>query len=643
MINYKRNRHQQSQGGIHPEIQISKNLREVLYLVKKTTSLPKFLSYLLLLLFLPYLAFAQNDETERYRIFIDLLHVEENTVSVTVYPPPIKKDFATYVVPTTSYGGYDNAPLHKLLKSFAAFDEKGNELPFEYASQSEITIRHARALHHIEYRVKSANSVKNMDFYQARLNNINANENYIINHNGFYGYFYGHFDVPFEVNVLKPPTFFGASALPPVQSNDTLDVFETPNYFSLFENPIMYCQPDTISFQHQQTHIRVAVYSETGKVKAKQLYYLLKSLVPQLADFMGKLPVNDYAFIMYFAERKNEPLKLSQYGGLMCSSSSFYVLPEVGDFRKLRKMLLRIASHEFLHLLTPYQVSSEKTRYAGFGNTDMSAHLWLYEGATEYFTLQVLLRNGYLSEKEFLRELGKKIGLANRSRPFSLTQASRHIFRKKKHDTYDAIYHKGTVAAMLLDLELTTQSKGKLHFRDVMLQLAQRNAYFDDDALFDEITALSYPNISGFFDDFVDGRKQPPYNRFLNRLGLKYYPSKPVIIGSYGNFKLLPDFEKGRLIVKSAEGNVMGLLPHDLLLRINGSELTTGNMSEFSDLLFRPQANDELTLEVERKGEIVTLKAKAEALERVAKHTILPLPDVSEDILELREQWLYGK
>jgi predicted metalloprotease with PDZ domain len=61
------------------------------------------------------------------------------------------------------------------------------------------------------------------------------------------------------------------------------------------------------------------------------------------------------------------------------------VLPELMPKEELVKSMMDVVSHEFFHIVTPLSIHSKEIQYFDYNNPKMSAHLWMYEGVTEYF------------------------------------------------------------------------------------------------------------------------------------------------------------------------------------------------------------------------------------------------------------------
>ena len=90
----------------------------------------------------------------------------------------------------------------------------------------------------------------------------------MINTHGFVGYFQDKKDLPYQVTITHPETLWGATSMIDTDASKSKDVFNTPRYAELVENPIMYAKPDYTTFNVNGMDIQIAVYSPSGKVTA---------------------------------------------------------------------------------------------------------------------------------------------------------------------------------------------------------------------------------------------------------------------------------------------------------------------------------------------------------------------------------------
>ena len=69
---------------------------------------------------------------------------------------------------------------------------------------------------------------------------------------------------------------------------------------------------------------------------------------------------------------------------------------------QLSSFVVRVAAHEFFHIVTPLNIHSKEIGDFDFINPKMSKHLWMYEGVTEYFAGHVKVYGGMQTTQEYL-------------------------------------------------------------------------------------------------------------------------------------------------------------------------------------------------------------------------------------------------
>ncbi|MEZ4888250.1 MAG: hypothetical protein R3E32_26205 [Chitinophagales bacterium] len=575
---------------------------------------------------------------QRYQITIHLNDQPNTSIKVSVIPPKIEAKFATYVFPSGEFGTQSSVPIQARLERFEPLDEYGKILPFKYVQNDGIEISKAHKLKRIDYWLKP-------DFPSVSKSKTPA---YLISHRGFYAYFHGLHQLPFEVSIEKPKHLYGATSLKAKAKSDSVDVFEVKNYLDLFKNPILYAKPDTISFSLKgNTRIHIAAYSESGNITTRTLYYDLKKVVQSVADFMGDLPLSEYTFVLYFADPSLAANSgLAQYGGLMCGSSSFYLLPEIKNGKSLKKIVQRIASHELLHLLTPYSLHSEKVHLAGFGHREMSKHLWLYEGVTEYFTLLSMLRSELMDEQTFFAEISKKLKMTDAFSKRSLTNMSEYIFAEKNQNKHAYLYQQGALVAFALDIEIQRLTNGKTSLLAIIRQLAAKygvHQSFEEENLFDEIVRLSHPQIADFIAQYIEGKKRVPFSQLAASIGMSYLEEYIEEAGTFGRFSVFPDYKKGQIRFHKVLQNELNIADGDVIVTIDNTPIQTSNINDYLPQLYDPLPRTSMQLVVLRNGTRTKLQGISAPIFRRYRHwwgeSRMPLKEEKN----LKESVLYGK
>lgn len=607
-----------------------------------------------LLLFLNLAASGQ----EKYQITVDLISVSSDRVKVTINTPAISDKEIRYIMPAVIPGSYSIKDFGRFVSDFTAVTKDGEYLRVRLEGNNTFVMRNRRGapLSKIEYYVsdtwdmeKTSEKMTKEEFnfiFQPGGTNIDAGKNYVINHQGFYGYLDGHKMLPYEITYLKSEKLFASTALDVVRETNGRDVVKAANYVKLVDNPIMFSQADTVSFYSSNTHISISVFSENKAVSSYKIKQMLTPLSRALATFFNKkLPVDKYHFIFYFAGYKNSPVtKYGGFGALEHSYSSFYFLPEVPDELYLRNMVLSVVAHEFLHILTPLNIHSEEIEDFDFINPQMSQHLWMYEGVTEYLANLVQVRDSLISDSQFIDEMETKILNSKKYPDVSFTEMSKNILKKKYSGMYSNVYEKGALIGFLLDIRLHELSKGSMGLKDVMMKLSDKygpDRPFKDDQLIPEIVSITYPEIKDFFSNYVSGSKPLPYDDYFSKLGWKFHVNKIDTVATFGNFGLIFNQVDSKFIVSRTDSsNAFGFTNGDEIIEVDGVTITSENYNEALSPLFKPVAEKNVAVRFFSSGEEKKLAVSPALVTLRKKFVIEDDPGASQDQIFLRKKML---
>jgi predicted metalloprotease with PDZ domain len=236
-----------------------------------------------LFLALSSLLIAQN----QYQYQVDLINVSKDQVKVSLSPPRMDKDELVFIMPRVIPGSYSIKDYGRFIKQFTAYDKNGKKLKTKQKNTNEFYIYDAQAINKIEYLVNDTwdDKDKKKFVFQPGGSNIEAGLNYVINPHCFFGYFDGFKMNPFQIEVKKPSEMYGSGNLTKSSKDNITDIIVAPNYVFLADNPMMYCVPDTTSFQVAAANIHISVYSVNGIVKSKKVAEYLQPVAGALKEF----------------------------------------------------------------------------------------------------------------------------------------------------------------------------------------------------------------------------------------------------------------------------------------------------------------------------------------------------------------------
>ncbi len=607
-----------------------------------------------------------------YQYTLDLTKVVDDKVFVELSSPKISTPTITFYLPKIIPGTYAIADYGRFVSEFKAVDKKGKNLTVSKIDENSWKISGATSLSKISYWIEDSFDTKQdgPEVFWPAGTNIEAGSNFVINSSGFFGYFEGMKKIPFELNIIRPTEFIGATGLVPTQSNLTLesaklekksndnskrvDRYQTGNYDELVDSPLMYNKADTAVIKVANTEVLIGVYSPTGKINAKEISENIKEVLLAQKDFLGgKLPVDKYAFIFYFT---TEPVM--SYGALEHSYSSLYFMPEM-TIEDMQQQLRDFAAHEFFHIVTPLTIHSKEIGDFDFNDPKMSQHLWMYEGVTEYFAGNVQVKYNLISPEAYLEILMEKMITADQfpdDLPF--TELSKFTL-DQYHDQYYNVYMKGALIGLCLDIKLMELSKGEYNLQQLMLDLSQKfgkDKAFNDDELFSIITEMTYPEIGEFFNLYVKGGAPLPIQSLLEKVGVNYLEQQNFQSFSLGinnnNIGVTQIEGKQKLQIANDQldsfGQKLGLQQGDILIKMNGEQIPDlgpelgafiGNQREG---MMVGKSFGYTVVRANEAGELIELElaAPAEMIEVSRRHILGFARDLTEEQISLQKAWL---
>lgn len=616
---------------------------------------------------------AGQSKKSTYQYTIDLTEVVDDKVKVELLSPKITASEITFFLPKIIPGTYAVADYGRFVSDFTPTDKKGKPLEFEKVDENTWKIKNATRLHKISYWVADSydTELAGPDIFQPAGTNIEANKNFILNTSGFYGYFENMKEEPIVLNVIRAQEHYGATALIPTKHGEPItklklekgsqpspskkvDMYQVDDYDQLIDSPLMYSAPDTAIIKVANTEVLIGAYSPNNKITAKEIAESVKEVLYAQKDYLGgTLPVDKYAFIFYFTDQP-----VTSYGALEHSASSLYFMPEA-TIEQMNQQLRDMAAHEFFHIVTPLTVHSEEIHNFDFNDPKMSKHLWLYEGVTEYFASNVQVKNELISPDEYLDVLREKILIAetfNDSVPF--TDISKFALDQYK-DQYYNVYQKGALIGFCLDIKLRSLSGAKYGLPDMIKDLSKKygkDKPFQDEKLFEEITALTYPEIGEFLNRYVGGSESLPLKETFAMVGVNYlekFLSPELNLGLESNAVRVSESEAGpRLAIANKDalnpqGKALGFQDGDVLVKINGEAIPYNQ--EFPAFIQKQQQSlvegKPLSYTVLRTDEggaskEVELSANAFVVEREVRHLIGWNDQATAEQIALQKAWI---
>ena len=567
----------------------------------------------------------KTNPTQDIKVGIDLVDVKDDKVKVTVLAPKLTADKITYSIPKIVPGTYSEDNYGKNIEDLKAFDTKGIALAVTKTDDNTWSISNAKNLAKITYLVNDTFDTEKgggfgTDIFSPAGTNIDAGTNFMINTHGFVGYFQDKKDLPYQVTITHPETLWGATSMIDTDTSATKDVFTTPRYAELVENPIMYAKPDYTTFNVNGMDIQIAVYSPSGKVTAESITPEMKKMMTAQKTFLGDVnATKKYSVLLYLSSMKPEDAK--GFGALEHPTATTVVLPEMMPLDELQKSMIDVVSHEFFHIVTPLTIHSNEIQYFDYNAPKMSQHLWMYEGVTEYFANLFQINQGLIDETDFLNRMAEKIEQSkNLDDTMPFTTMSANVLKSPYKEQYLNVYQKGALIGMCIDIIIREKSNGERGILNLMQQLSKEygvHKAFNDEELFDKITALTYPEVGNFLSTYVSGPTPIPYEIFLAKVGVSKTKDKKagnVFLKGQSPYITVNKETKEILVRPDTElidfYKNLDLRANDIIVAINDKAYSLDNIYEMIGDSENWKENDAITIKIKREGKEQILTGK---------------------------------
>ncbi len=592
---------------------------------------------------------------------LDLTAVVDDKVPVVINPGRFTDQTVVYRMPRVVQGTYAVSDFGKYVDDFTAIDYSGKPLEVTKTDTNTWTISNATTLDKITYLVndtfdiESVGGIGGEQPFSPCGTNIDPN-NYVLNLHGFIGYFDSLKDNQYTLDVVSPASFVRTSALASTGEKTSPDgkkvttSYFAQRYFDITDNPMMYGKLDVEEFMVDNIKIVLSVYSpnnvHTAASQKETVYKMMQAQKKYLGDINSTPRYDIYLFLADDSETAPKG-----FGALEHHTSTVVVLPEASTPVRLASSIIDVVAHEFFHIVTPLSVHSEDVHYFDYNQPTFSKHLWMYEGVTEYFAQHFQVYEGLVDANSYYNTTLEKIATAaNFDDTMSFTNMSENILDEPYKTNYINVYYKGALVGMCVDILMRKESNGTRSMLSLMKELSAKYGKekpFVDDALIEEITAMTYPSVGNFLKTHVQGETPINYNDFFTMAGLKLEEKEVetnYIFAGGRNIIFDGDEEKGLIFftpvaLKNSFWKAQGVQAGDFIKSVNGTDLTLQNANPVIGGMFGWQEGQEITVVLERDGKPVTIKTKLTKAYAIAEDLVENNAATPAQV-EVRKAWL---
>lgn len=469
--------------------------------------------------------------------------------------PGLREPYTDFVLPSWTPGSYMIREYARHVQAFTA-EANGIGLPWHKVakdtwrvatkSQPQITVRYQIYAYELT----------------VRTSHLDGSHGYF-NGTTVFMYIPGRTNESISVQIETPEQWQVATGLEPtgaphlVVSNTAISVadkqpsrftmrrwpFTAHDYDELVDCPVECGTHRLLAFDVDGIKHQIALWGH-GNEDEERIVADTQKIVETQRDLFGGLPYKHYTFILHLVDGR---------GGGLEHRNSVTNMVDRWTFQpqKSYERFLALQSHEFFHIWNVKRIRAEPLGPFDYRHENYTRLLWAMEGITSYYDELLLVRAGLMTPERYLEKLADEI-LNLQSQPGrhlqSLEQSSFDawikLYRPDENSINSSIsyYLKGSLVALLLDLEIRRYTGGERSLDDVMRYL---NQIYGDATASAFYAAPGIPEGSGllaaveevvasadwraedsspfpeFFARYISGTDELDYERSFGHAGLK--------------------------------------------------------------------------------------------------------------------------
>jgi len=313
------------------------------------------------------------------------------------------------------------------------------------------------------------------------------------------------------------------SVPPASQGGSSGYMLRAQNYDRLADSPCELGQFAESDFEQDGAKYRVVIDANAADYDAAKIVSSLKKITAAETAWMQDRPFDTYVFIYHFPR--------GPAGGGMEHAYGTAIDHSANDLKEMRG-LESVSAHEFFHLWNVKRIRPQSLDPIDYTHENYTRALWFSEGVTSTVGDIALLKAGLMQPTDYLQRLSSAIS-SLQSRPARLTQSAEESSLETWFDKYPtyhspdrsiSYYNKGEILGVLLDLKIREDSHGRYSLRDLFQKMnrdyAKPGKFFpDSDGVCEEAEKLTGTDLRSFFEKYVAGTEELPYNEILATVG----------------------------------------------------------------------------------------------------------------------------
>ena len=554
-------------------------------------------------------------------------------------------------MPAWSPGVYRIGNYERNVQEFSATDGAGKAVPFEKTDKQTWRItRGGDSTVIVKYKYYAGPSAAPRDVW-LNMTQLDTSHASVTGPNLFM-YVVGKSPYPLEgpirLTIETPP---GWMIYSPLKKTDQPNTFTAENYDTFVDAAFEVspeCKEYTFEADHTPYHI---VIHGDGNYDPDKLSADLKQIVTTEAGLFGRPPYSDYTFFLHLRPGNQGSGGLEH---LNCTSISAakYLFNSPTEYQHF----LSVCAHEFFHAWNVKRIRPQILGPFDYSKEQNTRDLYVSEGMTDYYRALLLKRSGLWSRKEYLDYLASQVSTLQDNPGRRLQSAEMSSwetwsrFDSPPNSTID-YYNKGELLGWLLDLELRARTQNRRSLDDVFRYLYQTYGLpkpgFEDRTGFESAVELiarqggaADPSFKDFFDRYVRGVDEIPWNQYLNRAGLSLEEKRDKPEPSLGfTFRTADNLMTVSTVMTSTPAWEAGLNINDVLLAWNGEKI---DPSLFNDRLKEMKVGDTIDFVLFRGDRLLRVPVRIGQDEKVT-YTVSVRKEASPEEQKIFTTWANEK
>ncbi|HTD39255.1 MAG TPA: PDZ domain-containing protein [Mucilaginibacter sp.] len=458
---------------------------------------------------------------------------------------------------------------------------------------------------------------------------------------GVFMYPAGMLHHPSTIHIIPYKGWTTVSTSLDMVNNDPFTL-HSPDYDILFDSPIEVGTQDVFGFEAAGVKYEVAMCGG-GNYDKEKLKKDMPKIVEQETAVFGENPNKHYVFIVHNTSKGGGGLEHLSSTVLGMSRDNYTTDAGYRGF-------LSLVAHEHFHLWNVKRLRPIALGPFDYDNENYTTDLWIAEGFTAYYQDIIVRRTNIYPPETYLTTLAADINyVANQpgNKVQTLAEASYDAWIKYYRPNENGVntnisyYNKGSIMALMLDLEIINDTQGKYCLDDVMKYMydsyykAQKRGYTDQEFK-SALEKFSGKNLDEFYKKYIYGLADIDYDKYLGYAGYHLTdelagnndPALGINTSSANNKTVVTN------VMRGTAAWVDGINVGDEITAIDGNKVT-----DMSTVLNGKKPGDKINVSVLRDSLPVTLPVTLLKKTQV-KYKIESVASPTAEQLEVRKKWL---